>query len=381
MARLDEGRIVGAAARAARVRVVLRVLDRIGRRREIAPDRRDARPIPAFQGPLGQVHATVLRLALAFRRHVDRDVPEVVAFLRRHVDRVDRRVLGPQGEHDRLPGVHREDVLVREQAHRGVPAFPEDLELSRRLLFQHEGLDRVQVVRGERSGVLDGLQVVPTQIVGHLVDGARPGLFHRGLARRQGIEEQAVAVDPLALARTRPQVVDQHRNRVAVLNDRHTDDLARRCDGDRRVVRPEFRIDLAPARERLRIEVDDRAVGEQRIVERPGVRDDVVRVPAIRLHLVQDGDRVPGSLREDDVAAGVIQAIPSLRIARADAPPLERCRTDPARTIQIGVRPDAHPRGNNGTNADVFHERPSGDPTSFRHSLLALRLLLHSPHP
>src|SRR5437773_3378725 len=212
VARLDEGRIVGSATRATRVRVVLRVLDRIGRRREIAPDRRDARPIPAFQGPLGQVHATVLRLALAFRRHVDRDVPEVVAFLRRHVDRVDRRVLGPQGEDDGLPGVHGEAYLVREQAHGGVPAFPEDLELSRRLLFQHEGLDRVQVVRGERSGVLDGLQVVPTQIVGHLVDGARPGLFHRGLARRQGIEEQAVAVDPLALARTRPQVVDQHRN-------------------------------------------------------------------------------------------------------------------------------------------------------------------------
>src|SRR5436309_89979 len=162
VARLDEGRIVGAATRATRVRVVLRVLDRIGRRREIAPDRRDARSVPAFQRPLGQVHAAVLRLALAFRRHIDRDVPKIVAFLRRHVDRVDRRVLGPQGEHDRLPGVHREDVFVREQAHRGVPAFPEDLELSRRLLFQHEGLDRVQVVRGERSGVLDGLQVVPT---------------------------------------------------------------------------------------------------------------------------------------------------------------------------------------------------------------------------
>src|SRR5439155_10367911 len=88
VARLDEGRIVGAATR---VRVVLRVLDRIGSRREIAPDRRDARPIPAFQGPLGQVQATILGLALAFRRHVDRDVPKIVAFLRRHVDRVDRR--------------------------------------------------------------------------------------------------------------------------------------------------------------------------------------------------------------------------------------------------------------------------------------------------
>src|SRR5205809_7605113 len=50
-ARLDEGRIVGAAPRAARVRVVRRVLDGIGRRRELAVHRLRPRPLSTQHSP------------------------------------------------------------------------------------------------------------------------------------------------------------------------------------------------------------------------------------------------------------------------------------------------------------------------------------------
>ena len=130
----------------------------------------------------------------------------------------------------------------------------------------------------------------------------------------------------MARAGARPQVVNEHRDRIPILDDRYPHDLTRRFDGDGRIARPELGINLAPTRKRLRIEVDDRTVREQGIVERPGVRYDVVGVAAIGLHLVQDGDRVPGSLREDDIAAGVVQAVPPLGIARSDAPPLQAGR-------------------------------------------------------
>ena len=126
---------------------------------------------------MAEMHATVLRLALALRRHVDWDVPEIVSFLRSHVDGID--VFGLQREHDRFPRVHREDLLIREEAHRGVPAFPEHSELVSLPLSQHEVLDRVQVVRSQGREVVDVLEAVPCEVVRDLVDRAGPGLLHR----------------------------------------------------------------------------------------------------------------------------------------------------------------------------------------------------------
>src|SRR5205823_11935562 len=64
---------------------------------------------------------------------------------------------------------------------------------------------------------------------------ARPGLFHRRLAGRQGIEEQPVGVAALArLTRAGPKFVHEHGHGVSVLHDRDADDLARGGDRDRR---------------------------------------------------------------------------------------------------------------------------------------------------